>query len=540
MFKLFLLLGLTLLNVDVVSGQTGEPGDPERLVSIRTVSHHSYAGLQVAPLRNGVHELQYATLLDLIGIAYTMPLDRIIGGPEWLEMDQFDVTVVTPPSSTDEMFRTLLRSALEVHFRLAVHTDSKMFPTYALIKGPTEPHLRRAADLTSPACSERDTTGPSDDSGLMVSGANGKVVRLGLGMTMEYACRTLTMGEFSVVLRRIAAASLGSGAIDDETKLEGAWDFEIRWTTESVPPTLISAKDRVSIFEAIDKQLGLKLVARTKPTEILVVDGWSKPETNNVPFTDTTTPMEFDAAAIRPTAYDSGTQSFQVLPGGKLVIRGMPLRFLVNSAFQVHTAEAISGLPGWVDEKRFDVNAEAGQGTLQPGPRDLESMAPMILRLLSQRFGLKYHIEQRQVKAYSLESVNPKLKKAEPGARTWCKYVASPPRSPVSTRSLVCRNVTMAELADRLQDLTPELVWPVKDSTGVPGRWDLAISFVRARSVATSVRDNASASPSLEDPQGGETLFTAISKQLGLKLVLDPRPMPVVVIDQLEQAPTAN
>jgi uncharacterized protein (TIGR03435 family) len=42
------------------------------------------------------------------------------------------------------------------------------------------------------------------------------------------------------------------------------------------------------------------------------------------------------------------------------------------------------------------------------------------------------------------------------------------------------------------------------------------------------------------DPSGGITLLEAISKQLGLKLELQKRPVQVLVIDHVEPKPTEN
>jgi uncharacterized protein (TIGR03435 family) len=42
------------------------------------------------------------------------------------------------------------------------------------------------------------------------------------------------------------------------------------------------------------------------------------------------------------------------------------------------------------------------------------------------------------------------------------------------------------------------------------------------------------------DPVGGISLLDAVEKQLGLKLELHKRPLPVLVIDHIEEMPTEN
>jgi uncharacterized protein (TIGR03435 family) len=85
----------------------------------------------------------------------------------------------------------------------------------------------------------------------------------------------------------------------------------------------------------------------------------------------------------------------------------------------------------------------------------------------------------------------------------------------------------------------------VLDATGLEGGWDFTLQYVQ-----TPVNQNAGrvgdSGPSpaealnASDPGGGLTVTEAVEKQLGLKLELRKRTMPVTVIDHLEQKPTEN
>ena len=46
--------------------------------------------------------------------------------------------------------------------------------------------------------------------------------------------------------------------------------------------------------------------------------------------------------------------------------------------------------------------------------------------------------------------------------------------------------------------------------------------------------------PTASDPTGGLTLYDAVNKQLGLKLEMQKRSMPVLVIDHIEEKPADN
>jgi uncharacterized protein (TIGR03435 family) len=140
----------------------------------------------------------------------------------------------------------------------------------------------------------------------------------------------------------------------------------------------------------------------------------------------------------------------------------------------------------------------------------------------------------------------PKMKKADPAARTGCKegpptLVKMDPRNtnPVLGRLLTCTNVTMAYFADQLQYLANGYVHSaVLDSTGLEGGWDFTLSFStigQFQGGAPPLPGTASA-----DPNGAVSLPDAMEKQLGLKLESVKRQIAVVVVDHIEQKPTDN
>jgi uncharacterized protein (TIGR03435 family) len=227
----------------------------------------------------------------------------------------------------------------------------------------------------------------------------------------------------------------------------------------------------------------------------------------------------------------------------------MPMPFLLQRAFNTMNSEQIVGMPSFSQSERYDINAIVPGGAVA-GPTDPEALAPMLLSLLKERFKLAYHTEERPVTTYSLVSAGPKMKKADPESRAWCKTPPPSPATPPGSRVLTCQNVTMAEFAERLRGITPELAWPVTDATGLDGTWDLTLTFSMFGGMPVGVPGAATGAvgggpgafggaPSASDPSGIVTIFQAIEK-LGLKLERQKRPMPVIVIDRLERTPTEN
>jgi uncharacterized protein (TIGR03435 family) len=512
--------------------------------------------VRTSPVRGGRYEIKYATMVDLIHTAYGFDTNKILGGPSWLEMDRFDVIARVPADSTPDTQKLMLQSLLADRFRLVVHKDTKPLPAYALVAGK-KPQLKEAEGTEESGCKPASSGSGPDGMRIMVGaavmggavGGSPQTLTLGPGGTIQYACRNMTMKAFTEGLRNMMGASLGPNPILDETGLTGRYNFDMRWSMIFAPG--MESGDRVTIFEAVEKQLGLKLEERQVPTPVMVVDSVNQKPGDNPPGTADVLPTippptEFEVASIKPADPAGRGMRFQTQAGGGLNVQGMPLRSLVSQAFSINGPDQLVGLPGWADTERFDIIAKApSEGSASPA-MDREAMAPMLRALLVERFKMTYHTEDRQLPAYTLTGSKSKMKKADPASRTSCKDVPPPPGAPPFTRVMTCQNITMAQFVDRLRNVVPDLSLGVADATGIEGGWDFSLTFsmnfgvpmMMARGGGDLV--SAGGSPAAPDPSGGLSIFEAVEKQLGLKLEKQKRSVPVIVIDHIEQKPTEN
>jgi uncharacterized protein (TIGR03435 family) len=389
----------------------------------------------------------------------------------------------------------------------------------------------------------------------MTSNANGvmQTLNLGPGMTIQYVCRNMTMAAFAEGLRGMMGVDVGPNPVLDQTGLKGAWNFDVKWSLQMFGPMMANTGDRITAFEAVDKQLGLKLEERQNPTPVIVVDSVNRKPSGNPPevaeiLPAVPAPTEFEVASVKPTDADLRMSRFQMQPGGRFTAQGMTLSFLAARAFSagmMMNNDQVVGLPKWADSERFDIIAKAPSAGPSAPALDMDTVAPMIRALLVDRFKMTYHTEERPVSAYSLVAAKPKMKKADPASRIFCKNGNAPAGAPPGSRMITCQNITMAQFAERLQNMAPGLSWPVLDATGLEGGWDFTLTFSFAAMMNFGGRGGGDAAQpgatvAASDPSGGYTLFEALEKQLGLKLEAQKRPMPVTVIDHLEQKPTEN
>jgi uncharacterized protein (TIGR03435 family) len=217
------------------------------------------------------------------------------------------------------------------------------------------------------------------------------------------------------------------------------------------------------------------------------------------------------------------------------------------------TITPIEGGPGWVDSERYQVIAKA-EGT--PGQEMMRG--PMLQALLEDRFKLKIRRESREVPAYALTVAKngPKLQAFQEGT---CKVLdfSKPPEPPAPGDKPVpiCTfrmlralkpdapmnwQVHGGTLDDLARALGNDLDRIVINKTGIPGKYDFYIDFSADETTAGLNRLRGPDGPVVQpDPTGGQSIFSAIQQQLGLKLESAKGPREFLVVDRAEK-PAAN
>jgi uncharacterized protein (TIGR03435 family) len=498
------------------------------------VSPHSANPAMRGFMRGGRYELRTATMVDLIRTAFGVDEANVMGGPSWLESDRFDLIAKAPPDSSPEALRLMLQSLLADRFKLVVHNEDKSLSAYVLTSLRVDPAKR------NPQMKESD--------GAAGSGCQGQPTDSPV-VNQSYFCHNMTMEAFAESLRNLARGYIGSNLIQDKTGLKGAWDFNIKWSGRNV--LAAGSSGAISLFDAVEKQLGLKLELKNIPIPVIVVDSVNRQPTENPPGVTQKLPVipsAFEVSDIKPSP--PGTQeNFQIQPGGRIDGRAITLKDLVKFAWNIDDDDddRLAG-PKWLETERFDIvakaPAEAGQ---LPDDETLQSMART---MLVDRFRLTTHYEDRPVTVWALVAVKPKLRVADAANRSSCKVagVGNGSAAAALLRTFTCQNVTMSLFADKLHDIAPAYIdHPVVDATGMDGAWDFTFGFSGRRlyegSVGRGVQTPGGPAPgaaaSASDPNGAVSLFEALEK-LGLKLEVQKHPMPVLVIDHIEQKPTDN
>jgi uncharacterized protein (TIGR03435 family) len=192
--------------------------------------------------------------LNLIANAYGLGMHQVIGVPGWGETDRcvllarmdrekFEGFKTLPIDEQLRQQRLMMQAALAGRYQLKAHLETREMPVYELVVANGGPKLREKDFEGRPGASffqplNWGNYGTMEDLASKLAGPTGGVVvdKTGLGMK--------------------------------------TFMYELKWTSDSQSGMAAGAP---SIFEALEQQLGLKLVPATDPVEVLVIDQIEKP-----------------------------------------------------------------------------------------------------------------------------------------------------------------------------------------------------------------------------------------------------------------------
>jgi uncharacterized protein (TIGR03435 family) len=226
--------------------------------------------------------LTNAPLLSLVLDAYPSLTAEVVGAPTWLFSEKYDVAAraATNPSSDERMM--MLRALLRDRMAFKAHFERVKKSTFALVVARKDGRLGPQMRRVEVDCVARRAPGAAQSEPLVasngapvcgMSAGRGRIVSG--GMTMDSLVRNLS--------------NAAGGLVTNETALDGYFELTLEYT----PPSRslggsqvrnagsdLADPDVVSVFTALEEQLGLRLVPSSAVIEVLTIDQIARPTSN--------------------------------------------------------------------------------------------------------------------------------------------------------------------------------------------------------------------------------------------------------------------
>ena len=519
------------------------------------------ADVHVAPYRPSINytvtaghgrvDIRNATLVNLIDYAHGIEDDdgredaSVVGGPSWLDFDRFDVSALVPSlqpeipdtgqpnygmyaPGTNGTVRPVVERILEERFHLKVHNEDRPLPGYVVTVAKDGPKLAEAKDPTEPggcqAAREKDNPG-----------------------RVTTTCMSETTGEFLTLI-----GGTFRHPIIDRTGLTKPYDFTLRFSFEQ----LSTRQDSINAYiEELNKQLGIVMTLGDVPQPGIVVDHVDRTPTANPPETAKLMPatpeLESEVASIRVA--DAKEPQAQMRPtGSQITLNNFSLEQLVVEAWQLPSGTMLGNVPPFLDRVRYTILAklppEVDGRTLVQHQDPLDSM---LRKLLVDRFQIQSHWGEQTADGYVLFAGTPRMKKADPSSRTYCKYGPAEGEKDVRrvdspfNAMFHCQNVTMTQFADLLSAVArADIKNRAVDKTGLADGYDFSVSYTSAGRLrlqeAAAQAAAKQAGEATAGPVEGLAIDDALRKELGVRLEKQPLPLPFLILDHIDETPTEN
>ena len=272
--------------------------------------------------------------------------------------------------------------------------------------------------------------------------------------------------------------------------------------------------------------------------------------------------IEFDIASVKKDVTPPSAQTVSTnIPlgpmdmfsptGGLLASKNYSLITYLMFAYKLSSYQIqvlFPLLPKWANADRYDIEARA------PIPNPSKDQFRLMMQaLLADRFKLATHYETRQVPVLALVldkpgKLGPQLRPHQddvpcttavppPGQTTPVTIAGGFPDTCSALRTWFVagrihtgsRNMSLAVLANQLTGLENGIDRPILDKTGLAGKYDFVFEY------KPQVDGPIPAGSDFQPDESAPTFLEALKQQLGLKLESQTGPVPVIVVDHVEQ-----
>jgi uncharacterized protein (TIGR03435 family) len=261
------------------------PADADPSFDVATIKPNNSGATSMQQLT--VNGRNFATrassLLDLISFSYEVQAKQIVGAPDWLDKDRYDIAAVPDidGAPNPEQVRSMIRKLLKDRFKLTFHKEKRDMSAYVLTVAKSGQKLT----LTEmkgplPGIGFRPMAG-----GLMLNMRNGTLADLTgflqiIVLDRPVVDRTELKDKFDLVVKFTPDETQFHG---HPPKLPGAAASNSGSSSGSsggAAPTTETTESFPDLFQAFQQQLGLKLDAEKTAVDVIAIDHVEKPSAN--------------------------------------------------------------------------------------------------------------------------------------------------------------------------------------------------------------------------------------------------------------------
>ncbi len=216
--------------------------------------------------------IQNLPISSLIAGAAPVPVREVIGAPDWVNTERYDVTSKPPAGSSAAQRREMVRRMFADRMKLVAHIEQRERDTFALVLARSDGRLGPNLKPSSPECLPRPAGAPAPAAPTPAGERSRCVGSIGPNSLV-----------FGVTTMDILVQSLGSmagGLVNNRTGLQGFYSVELHFAPNGLAPEDKRGDEPPQFLTAIQEQLGLKIQPEKTMVPVLVIDSIERPSEN--------------------------------------------------------------------------------------------------------------------------------------------------------------------------------------------------------------------------------------------------------------------
>jgi uncharacterized protein (TIGR03435 family) len=203
---------------------------------------------------------------------------ELIGLPEWVFSDRYDIIAKPPAGSTREQWPLMWRSLFAERLKLVAHMEQRQRDGFAIVlarsDGRLGPQLKPAIiDCPPPAPGDARPPRPTSAADFETSCA---MLLRGGGITSG----STTLATLASGLGGLLGDRERSVPVTNRTGLDGRYAVKVTYTPPTLSAQATSVDGAPDLFTAFEEQLGLKLQPEKTVVPVFVIDHIERPSEN--------------------------------------------------------------------------------------------------------------------------------------------------------------------------------------------------------------------------------------------------------------------
>jgi uncharacterized protein (TIGR03435 family) len=277
-----LLLPVALIRV-IAQDSISKPAPPEfDVVSIKPNTSGTLGG-SARTLPDGSDVLINQPIRSLILAASPVQTREVVGLPDWVTSERYDITLKPPPGTTSTQHRQMMQDMFADRMKLVAHVEQRERDVYSMVLAHADGRLGPELKKSSLDCGPRPPGSPPPPPPSGPPSEKDFASRCGMMMGRG----VLVSGGMPMNNLAVSLYGFAGGEVTNDTGLEGFYALTLKFSPQSnpvAPPDPVSPTalldDAPDIFTALEEQLGLKLRHGKKTMPVFVVDHIERPSEN--------------------------------------------------------------------------------------------------------------------------------------------------------------------------------------------------------------------------------------------------------------------